>query len=40
MLWLDVLDFPWSTFTKTSFAEHFDDPTQETKRADGDSLSF
>ncbi|MGB6320331.1 MAG: cupin domain-containing protein, partial [Xanthobacteraceae bacterium] len=40
MLWLDVLDFPVVNFYETSFAEHFDDPTQETKRADGDSLSF
>ncbi len=38
MLWLDVLDFPVVNFYETSFAEHFDDPTQETKRADGDSL--
>src|SRR5580693_6827071 len=40
MLWLDVLDFPVVNFYETSFAEHFDDPTQETKRADGDSLNF
>jgi gentisate 1,2-dioxygenase len=40
MLWLDVLDFPAVNFYEASFAEHFDDPTQETKRADGDSLNF
>ena len=40
MLWLDVLDFPAVNFYEASFAEHFDDPTQETKREDGDSLSF
>jgi gentisate 1,2-dioxygenase len=40
MLWLDVLDLPVVNFYETSFAEHFDDPTQETSRQDGDSLSF
>ena len=40
MLWLDVLDFPVVNFYETSFAEHSDDPTQATTRADGDSLSF
>jgi len=40
MLWLDVLDFPAVNFYEASFAEHFDDPTQDTKRGDGDSLSF
>src|ERR1700691_2049628 len=40
MLWLDVLDFPAVNFYEASFAEHFDDPKQETKREDGDSLSF
>jgi gentisate 1,2-dioxygenase len=40
MLWLDVLDFPAVNFYEASFAEHFDDATQETTRKDGDSLSF
>src|ERR1700689_4515977 len=40
MLWLDVLDFPVVNFYEASFAEHFDDATQETKRGDGDSLNF
>ena len=40
MLWLDVLDFPAVNFYETSFAESFDDPTQDTRRQDGDSLSF
>jgi gentisate 1,2-dioxygenase len=40
MLWLDVLDFPAVNFYETSFAEHFDAPTQETTREDGDSLNF
>jgi gentisate 1,2-dioxygenase len=40
MLWLDVLDLPVVNFYETSFSEHFDDPTQETSRQDGDSLSF
>jgi gentisate 1,2-dioxygenase len=40
MLWLDVLDFPAVNFYEASFAEHFDDAAQETKRQDGDSLSF
>jgi gentisate 1,2-dioxygenase len=40
MLWLDVLDFPAVNFYEASFAEHFDDATQETKRGDGDSLNF
>jgi gentisate 1,2-dioxygenase len=40
MLWLDVLDLPVVNFYETSFAEHFDDPTQKTSREDGDSLSF
>jgi gentisate 1,2-dioxygenase len=40
MLWLDVLDFPAVNFYEASFAEHFDDATQETTRQDGDSLSF
>src|SRR5580704_580007 len=40
MLWLDVLDFPVVNFYEASFAEHFDDATQDTKRGDGDSLSF
>jgi gentisate 1,2-dioxygenase len=40
MLWLDVLDFPAVNFYEASFAEHFDNATQETKRKDGDSLSF
>ena len=40
MLWLDVLDLPVVNFYETSFAEHFDDPTQATSRQDGDSLSF
>jgi gentisate 1,2-dioxygenase len=40
MLWLDVLDVPVVNFYEASFAEDFDDPTQETKRQDGDSLSF
>src|ERR1700722_10896998 len=34
MLWLDVLDFPAVNFYEASFAEHFDDATQETKRKD------
>jgi gentisate 1,2-dioxygenase len=40
MLWLDVLDFPAVNFFETSFAEGSDEPTQETTRKDGDSLSF
>jgi gentisate 1,2-dioxygenase len=40
MLWLDVLDVPVVNFYEASFAEDFNDPTQETKRQDGDSLSF
>ncbi len=40
MLWLDVLDFPAVNFYEASFAEHFDDATQQTTRQDGDSLSF
>ncbi len=40
MLWLDVLDFPAVNFYEASFAEHFDNATQETTRKDGDLLSF
>jgi len=40
MLWLDVLDVPAVNFFEASFAEDFDEPTQATKRQDGDSLSF
>jgi len=40
MLWLDVLDFPAVNFFETSFAEGSDEPTQETTRKDGDSLSL
>ena len=40
MLWLDVLDFPAVNFFETSFAESFDEPTQETTRKDGDSLNL
>src|ERR1700693_3608194 len=40
MLWLDVLDFPAVNFFEASFAESFDEPTLETKRKDGDSLSL
>jgi gentisate 1,2-dioxygenase len=40
MLWLDVLDVPAVNFYEASFAEDSDEPTQETKRQDGDSLSF
>jgi gentisate 1,2-dioxygenase len=40
MLWLDVLDVPAVNFYEASFAEDFDDPTQETTRQDGDSLAF
>src|ERR1700683_4050925 len=40
MLWLDVLDFPAVNFFEASFAEGSDEPTQETTRKDGDSLSF
>jgi len=40
MLWLDVLDVPAVNFYEASFSEDFDEPTQETKRQDGDSLSF
>jgi gentisate 1,2-dioxygenase len=40
MLWLDVLDAPTINFFETSFAEDFDEQTQETARRDGDSLSF
>src|ERR1700689_388911 len=40
MLWLDVLDLPVVNFYETSFAEHSDDPTQETSRQEGDSFSF
>jgi gentisate 1,2-dioxygenase len=40
MLWLDVLDAPAINFYETSFGEDFGSPTQETKRQDGDSLSF
>jgi gentisate 1,2-dioxygenase len=40
MLWLDVLDVPAVNFFEASFAEHLDDAMQETKRQDGDSLSF
>ena len=29
MLWLDVLDFPTVNFFEASFAENFDDPTQQ-----------
>ncbi|MCC6777571.1 MAG: cupin domain-containing protein [Hyphomicrobiales bacterium] len=38
VLWLDVLDMPTVNFFETSFAEHFDEPTQSTNRSDGDSL--
>ena len=40
MLWLDVLDVPAVNFYEASFAENFDAPTQDTRRQDGDSLSF
>src|SRR5579884_90677 len=40
MLWLDVLDFPAVNFYEASFAEHFEDATQATRRKDGDSLAF
>src|SRR6202034_2363700 len=40
MLWLDVLDAPTINFFETSFAEDFEEATQETARRDGDSLSF
>ncbi|MGC1349138.1 MAG: gentisate 1,2-dioxygenase [Xanthobacteraceae bacterium] len=40
MLWLDVLDAPTINFYETSFGEDFESPTQETKRQNGDSLSF
>src|SRR3954463_14475268 len=40
MLWLDVLDFPQVNFFEASFAEHFEEATQSTNRADGDSLAF
>src|ERR1700722_5302587 len=40
MLWLDVLDVPAVNFYEASFSEDFDEPTQQTKRRDGDSLSF
>src|SRR3984893_15795807 len=40
MLWLDVLDVPAVNFFEASFAEDFEEPTQATKRQDGDSLSF
>ncbi len=40
MLWLDVLDVPAVNFYECSFAEDFDDPTQETTRQDGDLLNF
>src|ERR1700688_43746 len=40
MLWLDVLDFPAVNFFEASFAESFDEATQATNRADGDSLAF
>jgi gentisate 1,2-dioxygenase len=40
MLWLDVLDFPAVNFYETSFAENFNEAMQDTRREDGDSLSF
>lgn len=40
MLWLDILDAPSVNFFETSFGEEFAEPTQETTRRDGDSLSF
>jgi gentisate 1,2-dioxygenase len=40
MLWLDVLDFPQVNFFEASFAEQFEETTQSTNRADGDSLAF
>jgi gentisate 1,2-dioxygenase len=40
MLWLDVLDMPTVNHFEASFAEHFDDPMQNTSRQDGDSLEF
>ena len=40
MLWLDVLDFPQVNFFEASFAEHFEEATQSTSRADGDLLAF
>jgi gentisate 1,2-dioxygenase len=40
MLWLDVLDFPQVNFFETSFANHFEEATQNTNRADGDSLAY
>src|SRR4029078_3604996 len=40
MLWLDVLDFPQVNFFEAFFAEHFEEATQATNRADGDSLAF
>jgi gentisate 1,2-dioxygenase len=40
MLWLDVLDMPTINHFETSFSQHFDDPMQNTRRQDGDSLAF
>lgn len=38
MIWLDVLDLPTINHFETSFATHFDDKMQNTKRGEGDSL--
>ena len=38
MLWLDVLDLPTINHFETSFAQHFDEPVQQTERSEGDSL--
>ena len=40
MMWLDVLDMPTVNHFETSFANYFDNPTQETQRQDGDSAAF
>jgi gentisate 1,2-dioxygenase len=40
MLWLDILDAPSVNFFEAAFGEEFDQPSQETTRRDGDSLSL
>src|SRR3954452_19205629 len=40
MLSLGVVGFPQVNFFEASFAEHFEEATQSTSRADGDSLAF
>jgi gentisate 1,2-dioxygenase len=40
MMWLDVLDMPTVNHFESSFAHYFENPIQNTKRQNGDSLAF